>query len=392
VFARWFPAFSKRSKPRRKALPLLAPPPRIEAFSRPDPKVVGLLEDPCATPEQRLSACRHLVRFGRIGQAVTAVSAMLEDPALRDEAREILQQIRIVRKMGLDPDLRLADAAEAPAVPATPARKSGGKGKAGKNGRTEAFDPDRGYWVVPTDSDTTLIAFTGRAMRLDISIYFMQRLLSRFGVNVIYVFDWADAYYYGGVTGLGTNLRQTTRSLRALCRQLGSKRVICFGQSTGGYAAIRYGVELRADGVLSFSPVILPVARRRMLDHIARKTGVRLQRQEADLRAFLERAARVPLTRVVYGDGNRHDVRSARHLSGLPNVVEQVLPGVTTHGTVEETTLAGTFPGIFRDFCREVGARPGRIVKPKRAPSGRRPRASRALAAPRSPAAADSPR
>jgi len=299
---------------------------------------------------------------------------MLEDPALRDEAREILQQIRAVRKMGLDRELRLADAAGGQAAPPTPA-KSGRKGRSGKDGPAEAPDTDRGYWVVPADSDVTLIAFTGRAMRLDISIYFMQRLLSRFGLNVIYVFDWADAFYFGGVTGLGKNVRQTARSLRTLCRQLDTRRVICFGQSTGGYAAIRYGVELKADGVLSFSPVILPVARRRMLDHIARKTGIRLQRQEADLRAFLERADRVPLTRIVYGDGNRFDVRSARHLLGLPNVVEEVLPGVTTHGTVEETTLAGTFPGILESFCREVGARPGRPVRSKRAPSGRRSRA-----------------
>ena len=236
------------------------------------------------------------------------------------------------------------------------------------------------------------LAFTGKAMRLDISIYFMQRLLSRFGLNVIYVFDWADAFYYGGVTGLGTNLRQTTRSLRALCRELGSKKVICFGQSTGGYAAIRYGVELKADGVLSFSPVILPVQKQRWLDHIARKTGVRLQPREVDLRVVLERVHRVPFTRIVYGDGNPADVRSARHLAGVTNVVEHALPGVTTHGTVEETTLAGTFPDILNDFCRDVGIRAGRRIRPRRAPSGKRSRESRARAARRAPGDADSPR
>jgi predicted esterase len=369
AFGSWFQGFLRRPKSEREDIPLPPPPSRIDAYSRPDPAVVAVLDDPRATADQRLKAVRHLVRFGRIGHAVGVVSAMLEDPALRNHAKLILEQIRAVRQMGLE-RVRMAEGDAAQRLP-----------------------EDRGYWVASAGSDTTVIAFTGMAMRLDISIYFMQRLLSRFGVNVIYVFDWHDTYYYGGVNGLGRNLQETARSLRRLCRELNSKRVICFGQSSGAYAAIRYGVKLKADGVLAFSPVILPVRKQRILGHIARKTGVKLTPRDTDLRVVLTRAKRLPFTRIVLGDANPGDVRSARHISDLKNVVELVLPGVKTHGTVEHTMLSGAFPDIFRAFCDDVG--PGRweeSVKPRRAPSGRRSRGSRARARRRRPAAADLPR
>ena len=66
-------------------------------------------------------------------------------------------------------------------------------GDPGERGPAAGAGDERGYWVVPAESDTTLIAFTGMAKRLDISIYFMQRILGGQGINVIYLFDWADA-------------------------------------------------------------------------------------------------------------------------------------------------------------------------------------------------------
>jgi pimeloyl-ACP methyl ester carboxylesterase len=283
---------------------------------------------------------------------------MLEEPELREFAESTLLRIRALKRMGMGairPQRTLSEA-------------------------QDGVVDDTGYWVVPADSDTTVIAFTGRAMRLDISIYFMQRILKRFGVNVIYVFDWADAYYFAGVKGLGTNTRRTAARLRGLCAELGTKRLVCFGQSSGGYAAIRYGAKLKADGVLAFSPVILSVMKPHILDAIERATGRRPPRRRLDLRRILGRRRRIPYTKIVYGDGNPADVKSARYVSHLDNVAEHVLPGVSNHGTVEVTTLTGEFPRIFRMFCDEVGV--GRWAKRRRrATSGRRSPGSRARVA-----------
>ena len=349
AFVRWSRSFSgpsKQKKPRRGLPPA---PGQIDSVSRIAPEVLAVLDNPQATIEERADACNSLVRFGEFGRAVVYLSAMLEEPALREFAQSTLLRIRSLKQMGMGAIRRPRSLPQAP---------------------DGTFD-DTGYWVVPADSETTVIAFTGKAMRLDISIYFMQRILKRFGVNVIYVFDWADAFYFAGVKGLGKTPRKTVARLRVLCTQLGTKRLICFGQSSGGYAAIRYGAKLGADGVLAFSPVILPVMKRHILDDIERATGRRPPQRCLDLRLILGRGGpRVPHTKIVYGDANRADVRSARHISDLPNVVEHVLAGVSTHGTVEATTVTGEFPDIFRTFCEEVG--PGRWAKPRRATSGRR--------------------
>ena len=177
--------------------------------------------------------CIYLIRFGQVGAAATHLASLAEIPALRERVEALLATCR---------DLRKLDVGGQPSPQATESA-----------GELE----DQGYWSVPVGSKTTLIAFTGLAKRLDISIYFMQRVLEPYGFNVIYLFDWENAFYFGGVRGLGSNVADTVDRLRRMCSQLGTRRLVCFGQSSGGYAAMRYSLELRADGVLAFSPVIL---------------------------------------------------------------------------------------------------------------------------------------
>jgi hypothetical protein len=364
---RWSRSFSKPRKQKKHSRGLPPAPRRIDAFSRITPDILAVLDSPESTVEARVEACRSLIRFGELGRVVTYLSAMLEDPVLEAHARLMFAEIRTLRRLGVENAAR-------------PRRNRGMQARA----------EDLGYWVVPAGSTTTVVAFTGMAMRLDISIYFMQRILKRFGVNVIYVFDWTNTYYFGGVKGLGGGTRMTAAGLRRMCAKLGTERLICFGQSSGGYAAIRYGVKLKADGVLAFSPVILPVMKSPIVDQIETTLGLRPERRRLDLRQVMIREREIPYTKIVYGDANRADVRSARHISDLPNVAEHVLPGVSYHGTVEATTLTGEFPEIFRTFCEEVG--PGRWATLRRGTSYRRSPGSPAHAGRRSPAAEGWPR
>ena len=171
---------SKPRTPGRRKGGLPPPPRQIDSFSRIDPETIAVLDNPDSTEGERLTACRLLIRYGELGRALTYVSAMLEDAVLRPHAEVMLAQIRTLKRLGVDGAMQ-------------PAERAG----------LEQGMEDVGYWVVPADSRTTVIAFTGKAMRLDISIYFMQRILKRFGVNVIYVFDWTNTYYFAGVKGLG---------------------------------------------------------------------------------------------------------------------------------------------------------------------------------------------
>lgn len=177
-------------------------------------------------------------------------------------------------------------------------------------------------------------------------------------------------------------MRETVAGLRRKCEELGTRRLICFGQSSGGYAAILYGLKLKADGVLAFSPVILPVMEPRSLDRIEAAKGRRLNRRDVNLHRTLARSREAPPITIVYGDRNETDARSARHLAGLPGVAEHPLAGVEVHGTVETTSRSGEFPMIFSALCDEIGQ--GRWLKRSRK-GGRQSRERRGRARPRSP-------
>lgn len=319
----------------------LAPSRRIDAVSRLDDDYLAYarsIAHPHSDPEERLAACRHFLCFGMVGEAVDMLGTLMDEPSLRAEVSAVMEHVRGIRRLGAPTAVRLPDM------------------------RAEDGAPDdRGYWVVPAGSDTTLIAFCGRAQRLGMSIYFMHSLLGRLKVNVIYLFDWADSYYFAGVNGLGAGIGPTVERLGTLCAELGSRRVLCIGQSAGGYAAIRYGVELDADGVIAFSPVILPVMGERTRKRIAAACGLELSAEEADLRPLIAGARRPPHVEVVYGLENTGDAASARHIADLPQVIEHPLPGVTSHATIQEAVVADTFLPMLERFAAASG--PGRWRK-----------------------------
>ncbi len=259
------------------------------------------------------------------------LATLVNVPQLRPEVSEMMAQVRELRQL------------------------RAGNGVALPDGGAEGASDDRGYWVVPAQSDTTLIAFTGRAQRLGLSIYFMHSLLSRLNANVIYLFDWANSFYFAGVSGLSRDTETTVAQLRALCAGLHSRRVLCIGQSAGGYGALRYGAKLNADGIIAFSPLILPVMASRTRARIEAETGLPLTEEETDLRRLLANHSRPPHIEIVYGTDNAADVASARHLAGLPTVVERPLQGVSSHGTIQETVIGKTFGPLLHAFSTAAG-------------------------------------
>jgi pimeloyl-ACP methyl ester carboxylesterase len=143
-----------------------------------------------------------------------------------------------------------------------------------------------------------------------------------------------------------------------MCAEMGTRRLICLGQSWGGYAAIRYGAELDADAVIAFSPEILRVMGGAGLERIRAAVGGEVDPADLDLRLLLSRRHRTPRTWIVYGAGNAADTRSAEYLAGLPGVVQRAVPGINHHAIMAPLVISGRFSRIFERISAEVG--PGR--------------------------------
>lgn len=282
----------------------------VHALSKPPDYAFQVLGDPASSPERRLAACQLLVRHGVVRWTKEHLEALCSIPELKVRAEQLLA---ICSELW-DADLTLGGP-----VPALPSDTP----------------PIGDLWIVPGGSDRTVIVCPGRFANVWVSVYLMQRLLEPHGVNVIHVFDSLDIFYLGGIGGMGRDLEATLDILRRLVTNLGTRHLYCFGTSSGGYAALRYGLELGAKEILAFSPTVFQPRSARWLQRIHAKTGRRFEPEELDLRPLYRRyqleGRAAPQTTIYCGDSNRADMRSAAELTEFECVSHVTLPGIRAH-------------------------------------------------------------
>lgn len=302
----------------------------IHALNQPPSWSFAVLEHPEANPEQRLYACQMLIQSGVVRWTARHVEALRHVPAVAGRAEQL---------MGLCRTLAEFDLTEGAPIPAV-----------------HTPDPRAGnYWMVPNGSRKTLVVFTGRAKRLTVSVYLMQRILEPFQVNVLYLFDPWDAFYLAGIGGSWAGFDATVGLVRRLCDGLDTGTLYCLGQSSGGYGALRYGLELGAQAVLAFSPMIRQVARPRSLERIRAAAGDAitpdaLTPDAVDLRRLYQGRPATPRTTIVCGAENIGDMRSAAELSDLPGVAHRPVPGVADHAVITTLLRAGTLRPTIAEF------------------------------------------
>ncbi|MBF0469884.1 MAG: alanine--glyoxylate aminotransferase family protein [Gammaproteobacteria bacterium] len=103
-------------------------------------------------------------------------------------------------------------------------------------------------------SDTLLITFAGISGALGLFPFEFFKITRGFAVDKIFIRDFAQSWYHQGMPGVSTTLEGTADYLRDLCRQRGYRRVVCLGNSMGGYAALVVGHLIAADEIIAFSP------------------------------------------------------------------------------------------------------------------------------------------
>ncbi len=73
--------------------------------------------------------------------------------------------------------------------------------------------------------------------------------------NRVLLRDRRNLWYLQGVPGFGASLMETVETLGGLIQAIAPSEVWCVGESMGGYAALLYGILLKADRILSFGPL-----------------------------------------------------------------------------------------------------------------------------------------
>jgi hypothetical protein len=104
-------------------------------------------------------------------------------------------------------------------------------------------------------SRTLLIAFGGRKSRLGgIPPFEFLSLASQFRAKRLFVRDLQEAWYHEGLPGYGEDVEGVKLALERTISEHRVERVVCCGNSAGGYGALLFGTLLRADLVLAFCP------------------------------------------------------------------------------------------------------------------------------------------
>jgi hypothetical protein len=121
--------------------------------------------------------------------------------------------------------------------------------------------------------------------------------------------------------------------------------------SAGGFAGIRYAVDLAARRYLGISAAtdLSPGSRLPRMNYYCRPVlRQKIRNHLVDMRPVIA-AAPTEFT-FIYGGGNKLDRAHARHLAGLPNVRLREVTGCEKHDVVASLMAMGIFEQLLRDL------------------------------------------
>lgn len=204
--------------------------------------------------------------------------------------------------------------------------------------------------VVPRDgARTAVLVFCGRRNQPHMPLPMFQRWMARLGSSVVYLRDFADDHYLGGLASCGS-VEATLEKLRGTIQDLEAERVFCLGNCSGGYAAARYGVDLGAERVFAFgSPVNMDPEFNTYLNRVrtAQRLAEAFPAAVLDLREVYLRAPRHPELVLFYGDKCWDDRIHSEHMAGIPGVRLEPMAGFDGHGVVPKLIRRGQFDAVL---------------------------------------------
>ncbi len=214
--------------------------------------------------------------------------------------------------------------------------------------------------VVPREgARTVVLGFCGRRHQLNMPHWVFQRWMAKLEVSVVYLRDFNDLSYVGGVRSCGS-FEATAERLHQVVGELGAQRVVCIGNSSGAYGAMLYGLELGVDHVFGFSGAYnMSLEFNTYLNRNEAAVGLAEAFPDArlDLRELYLAAARRPPAELYYGDKCWDDRIHAEHMAGVPGVELKPLRDYAGHGALPELIRRREFDEVLARFVAEAGDR-----------------------------------
>lgn len=175
-----------------------------------------------------------------------------------------------------------------------------------------------------------LIVFTGHRTDIGVATLDFFNIVGDMPVNKMFQADPKRHWYHDGIRGVGSEIKEDSEALRALCEKQHFKSIVTIGNSAGAYTAILFGVLIGAKNVLAFSPHTRikkmndahnPALLEQMLLSNPRSSGF-----FRDLRHVIQQCNIDTKINIIYPKYNRLDHRHASYINDLAPVKSIGLP------------------------------------------------------------------
>jgi hypothetical protein len=201
-------------------------------------------------------------------------------------------------------------------------------------------------------SESLLIVFLGRDKSFWVSLDMLHRIIRDVAGQVVYLRDFAGVYFLAGIDPY-CSYEETLNGLKGVVQRAAVRKVCLLGLSAGGFAALKYGLDLSAHAVLALSPV---TDIRRAWDKPAMQeqfTRYNIPIEWLDVLPFYELAQRRPEVTIVYGDLNQRDDLQAKRLAHIPGVRLRQIPELSLHNSFAHLLGTGRFERLMRELLTQ---------------------------------------
>lgn len=213
--------------------------------------------------------------------------------------------------------------------------------------------PSAQVWRCPEGSDQAIFLFPGGGDAFWIAMRTLHGFLRHLGRHLVFLMDESRTIY---LPPSADESHALANQLREIAASLGATQIYCAGPSFGGYAALRFGLELGAKAVLGFGAITDP--RRHKLDHFQRQFLERIRRDQPDLvidaaELYLNAEVR-PLVTLIYGAEHKVDVTDAQRMRHVPGVTLMPIAGYGDHSIMRWLIANKRLVPLFQEMLDET--------------------------------------
>ena len=170
-----------------------------------------------------------------------------------------------------------------------------------------------------------VLVFTGSNDLVSMPLSTFDRYLAPVPASVVYLKDFNRLRFLTGIRSLAADYSGTVSALRQMRDRLGARRVCAIGNCYGGFAAIRYGVELGAERILAFSamthgPRETEATQEQTRKFVSSRLAAKVPADMIDLAPFLATRSHRGRIEVFYDGDDPRDASHASRLGGFAGV------------------------------------------------------------------------